>query len=112
MTILLVDDHALFRTSLIVALNSQAFNGAVFLEAPTGKEALTIFKRQWIDLVLMDVQMPRMNGYETASAMLEERSNAKIIALTMVDTVEAAKHFFNLGVRGYVTKDTHFNQFV
>lgn len=106
MTILLVDDHTLFRSSLIVALKSQGFNDAVFLEASTGKEALNIFKKQWIDLVLMDVEMPRMNGYETARAMLEERQNAKIIVLSMVDTIEAAKHFFTLGVQGYVTKDS------
>ena len=106
MTILLVDDHTLFRSSLIVALKSQAFNDAVFLEAPTGKEALDIFKKQWIDLVLMDVQMPRMNGYETARAMLEERQNAKIIVLSMVDTVEAAKHFFEIGAQCYITKDS------
>jgi DNA-binding NarL/FixJ family response regulator len=106
MTILLVDDHALFRSSLVVGLKSQGFNEDVFLEAPTGKEALTTFKKQWIDLVLMDVQMPRMNGYETAKAMLEERQNAKIIVLSMVDTIEAAKYFFTLGVQGYVTKDS------
>lgn len=106
MTFLVVDDHELFRSSLIVALNSKGFNDAVFLEAPTGNEALAIFKKQWIDLVLMDVQMPRMNGYEAARAMLEERQNAKIIVLSMVDTIEAAKHFFTLGVQGYVPKDS------
>lgn len=105
MTILVVDDHALFRSSLILALKSIGFSETIFLEAPTGKEALMIFKKQWVDLVLMDVQMPKMNGYETVSAMLEERQNAKIIVLSMIDTIEAANHFYTLGVQGYVTKD-------
>ncbi|MFM8914382.1 MAG: response regulator transcription factor [Flammeovirgaceae bacterium] len=106
MTILIVDDHQLFRSSLIVALKSKGLSEINFLEAPTGKDALVIFKKQWIDLVLMDVQMPRMNGYETASAMLEERPNAKIIMLSMIDTIEAENHFFSLGAKGYVTKDS------
>ncbi|MCZ8070289.1 MAG: response regulator transcription factor [Cytophagales bacterium] len=105
MTILVVDDHSLFRNSLIIALQSRGFSETTFLQARTGEEAVEVFKKQWVDLVLLDVQMPRMNGYETATVLLEMRNSAKIIALTMVDTIEAARHFFDIGVKGYVTKD-------
>lgn len=104
MTILIVDDHQLFRTALETLLSQGNFKDSNFFTVGSGKEAIEVIQSEPVDLVLLDVQMPRMNGYQTAETMLRYRPSLKIIMLTMVDTLTAMNHFFAIGVKGYLTK--------
>lgn len=104
MTILIVDDHQLFRTALEMLLSQGNFKDASFFNVGSGKEAIEIVQSEQIDIVLLDVQMPKINGYQTAETMLRYRPSLKIIMLTMIDSPSAMNHFLTLGVKGYLTK--------
>lgn len=78
--ILVVDDDAGARTAVADALLD--FGGYTVEEAVSGKEALEIFRRQPLDLVITDFNMPGMTGIELARQILSERPEIGIILLT------------------------------
>ena len=80
--ILVVDDHNLFREGLKLLLDSAA-ETAVVGQAGTGKEAVTQAKSLAPDVILMDIQMPVMDGTEATRHILAERPDAGIIMLTI-----------------------------
>lgn len=104
--IALVDDHSLFRSGIKAIFNDEphmeiiieASNGAVFLESLKN----TVVKP---DVVLLDIRMPEMNGYETAEYLLENYPEIKIIALTMHQEERHIIRMIELGVNGYLMKN-------
>ena len=112
MTILIVDDHQLFRTALEMLLKQSNFKDANFFNVGSGKEAIEIIQSKTIDLVLLDIQMPKINGYQTDETMLRYRPSLKIIILTMIDSPSAMNHFLTLGVKGYFNKRSKFKRVI
>src|SRR5512147_2386925 len=101
--ILIADDHTLLRDGLRALLASIA-DVEVLGEAATGKEALRLATELQPDVILMDIQMPDMNGIEATRQILRTSPHMGIIVLTMFqddDTVFAA---MRAGARGYVLK--------
>jgi DNA-binding NarL/FixJ family response regulator len=80
MNVLLVDDHTMLRTSLAHHLSS--LTGHTFLEAANGQEALDMVKARHIDLVILDILMPVMNGRETYLELRKRNADIKVIVLT------------------------------
>lgn len=109
--VLLVEDNELNR---LVAVNSLANHHAVVVEAANGEEALTILKQDTFDVILMDLQMPVMDGL-TAAHLIRHELNVKtpIIALTANAFKEEIEKCFAAGMNDYVTKpfeeSTFFN---
>jgi DNA-binding NarL/FixJ family response regulator len=102
--ILIVDDHALFRSGLRNLLEN--FPGfTVVDEAANGEEFLNIVKNTQIDIVLLDIAMPKMNGIEAAEIALEKYPNLQIITLSMFGDEEYYKQMVEAGVRGFLLKD-------
>jgi DNA-binding NarL/FixJ family response regulator len=102
--ILIVDDHALFRSGLRNLLEN--FPGfTVVDEAANGEEFLNIVKNTQIDIVLLDIAMPKMNGIEAAEIALEKYPNLQIITLSMFGDEEYYKQMVQAGVRGFLLKD-------
>jgi two-component system KDP operon response regulator KdpE len=102
--ILVIDDDATLRRFLIDFLQSQSY---AVISAPNGAEGLRLAYREHPDLVVLDVMMPGMDGWEVA-ARLHEMSDIPIILLT-AKTAEADKlRGFRLGVDDYVTKPFSF----
>lgn len=102
--LLLVDDHTLFRNGLRELISHwQEFR--VVGEAANGQEAVELCRQELPDMVLMDIQMPVMNGVEAARAITAECPSIRVIMLTMSaeenDLFEALKQ----GARGYVLKN-------
>jgi len=103
--LLLVDDHALvregIRSSLVHFSSIQPVG-----EAANGKEALRKCKDLRPDVVLMDLNMPEMNGLEATALIREKFPETKIIALTVHDNKEYIFKILRAGAHGYVLKDT------
>ena len=104
--IALIDDHVLLRNGLASIVRS--FDGySVLLEADNGKEFIQQLKTsQAPDIVLLDINMPEMNGIETAMWMKENLSAAKILVLSVMDTDTVIISMLKHGARGYILKDS------
>ncbi|MAU02182.1 MAG: DNA-binding response regulator [Anaerolineaceae bacterium] len=103
MRILVVDDHNLFREGLKLLLDSAA-ETAVVGEAGTGKEAIEQAKALSPDVILMDIQMPDMNGIAATRRILTDLPNAGIIMLTMLEDDDSLFAAMSAGARGYILK--------
>lgn len=102
-TILVADDHALVRKGIITFLKI-AKVASKFYEAANGVEVINQAKKYPIDLFLLDISMPELNGYETAKILLEQDENTRIIANTAFDGHALVNGLVQLGVKGFVTK--------
>jgi len=101
--ILVVDDHNLFREGLKMLLNSAA-ETAVIGEAGTGKEAISQAQEFTPDVILMDIQMPDMNGIEATRRILADLPAVGIIMLTMLEDDDSLFAAMSAGARGYILK--------
>jgi two-component system invasion response regulator UvrY len=101
----LVDDHNLFRKGIAELING--FTGySVQWEASHGGELIDkLAPNDSPDIVLLDVNMPEMNGYETALWLKQHHPTTLILALSMYDTEEAIIRMLKSGARGYLLKD-------
>ena len=100
--ILIADDHPLFRFGLRALLEAEE-GTAVIGEATTGEEAVNMAASLQPDVILMDINMPELNGIEATRRILADNPDANILVLTMFDddTVFAA---IRAGARGYLLK--------
>jgi len=101
--ILVVDDHKLFREGLIALLNGAA-ETAVVGEAGTGEEAIAQTKAATPDVVLMDIQMPDLNGIEATRRILANQPDIGVIMLTMLEDDDSLFAAMCAGARGYILK--------
>lgn len=107
--IIIVDDHLIFRQglkSLIVAENLATVIG----EASNGIEFIELLSSLQPDLILMDIDMPKMNGMEATQRALELMPELKIIAFTMFGDEEYYYKMIDLGVKGFILKSSGINE--
>jgi DNA-binding NarL/FixJ family response regulator len=101
----ITDDHALFRKSLRFLINS--FDKMeVVLEAENGIDLLEKLKTKTIDVLLLDLQMPEMDGFSTCHKLYELYPEIKILVLTHLDEQETIRKILSLSIQGYFTKNT------
>jgi len=102
--VLIVDDHALLREGLakILSLDEDL---EIIGEAGRGEEAVNLARRLNPDVVLMDINMPGLNGIEATKLIKAELPRIGIIALTIHDDEEYIFELVRAGVSGYVLKD-------
>jgi two-component system invasion response regulator UvrY len=103
--VVLVDDHILLRNGLRGLIDS--FNNCTVLyEANNGKDFVNKLKGEQIpDIVLMDINMPEMDGYETTLWVKNNHPEIKVLALSMYDNENAIIRMLRAGVKGYILKD-------
>jgi two-component system invasion response regulator UvrY len=103
--IVLVDDHVLLRNGLGRLINT--FNNfTVIYEANNGKAFIDMLKKHDLpDIVLLDVNMPEMDGYETCRWLKNNYPEIKVLALSMYDSESAIIRMFKAGAKGYILKD-------
>jgi DNA-binding NarL/FixJ family response regulator len=104
----IVDDHNLFRKGLIKLINLADKDGrySVLFEANNGydlKDKLN--SRNLPDIVLMDIYMPDMDGYEAVEWMQKQYPDIKILVVSMFESEDAIMKMLRLGVNGYLSKD-------
>lgn len=102
--LLIADDHQVVIDGLRSLLSLEAdFN--VVGEALNGKMVLEALKDQKVDVVLLDINMPVMDGIETAKLMREHYPDVKILILTMYNKPEFIRNILDAGASGYVLKN-------
>ena len=101
--VLLADDHAILRAGLAMLVRAQP-DLEVAAEAADGIEALEKVRRAKPDVVILDLTMPRMNGFEALHAILDEFPETKVLVLTMHDDPAYGRSLLAAGALGYVTK--------
>ena len=102
----IVDDHLLFRKSMTLLINSFE-DIKVEIEASNGKDFLDKLKNTPVDVVLLDIQMPVMNGFEATRQIRNlsgPRSRTKIMAMTANVTEEEINNCFASGMDEYLAK--------
>jgi len=108
--IIIVDDHTLFRNGLHILLNNIK-NYKVVEEAANGKEFIEILdKGTEVDLVLLDINMPVMDGIEAAKIALSKRPDLKIITLSMYGEEDYYYKMVDAGVKGFLLKNSDMNE--
>jgi len=101
--LMIVDDHQIVIDGIKSSLEEYG-DILVIAEALNGKEALDKLARQPADIVLMDVDMPVMNGFETTCEVVKHYPNVKIITLTMFNEKSLINKMLDAGVSGYLLK--------
>lgn len=104
--IAVVDDHTLFRSGLINLIKSFGAAYDVVFEANNGKEFLIeLQKKPDLNIAIMDMNMPEMNGFETAMELQKNYPDIKILIITMLEEEQTLIKMLKHGVRGYLSKD-------
>lgn len=101
--VLIADDHQLFRDGLKALLES-APDAEVVGEAATGKEAVALATEFQPDLILMDLQMPDLDGIEATRRVVQTSPHIKVLMVTMFEDDESVFAAMRAGARGYVLK--------
>ena len=101
LNILLVDDDKNIRKLYKAVLESDGYN---VLTAQNGEEALDIMDRECVDLVVLDIMMPKMDGYEFTRTLREVNNNLPILMVSAKQMPEDKKHGFLVGTDDYITK--------
>jgi two-component system, NarL family, invasion response regulator UvrY len=104
-TVLIVDDHELVRMGIRLLLE-HAENVNVIAEAEDGDAALKAVKLHNPDVVLLDMKMPGMDGWEVTRRLKKIKPNIHIIVLTATTTDPLPTRLLQLGAMGYLTKDS------
>jgi len=109
--VFICDDHALFRDGLKAILREE---GGVEIvgEARDGREALEAVLRLKPDVVLMDVEMPDLNGFEATQRITSADRHIRVLILTMYQEEEVVARCLDAGASGYVLKDASASQLV
>jgi len=105
-TIALADDHVVMRNGLASLLRDLGYS--IIYEADNGKEFIEKTKKDNLpDVALLDINMPKMDGYETALWIKENFPEVKVLALSMYDDDGAIIRMLKNGAKGYVLKDSN-----
>lgn len=106
----LADDHTLFRKAMVSLLLSFSRVSDV-MDVENGKELLGLVKNDIPDVVIVDLQMPVMDGVETCEQLLAKFPDVKIIVLTMHNSDRYILHMMELGVHAFLLKNTDPTEF-
>jgi DNA-binding NarL/FixJ family response regulator len=109
--ILVAEDHPLFRKGMIALLSSVP-ELEVVGEAATGEEAVSRAAQLQPDVVLMDLQMPELNGIEATRRILQESPSVRVLVVTLFEDDDSVFMALRAGARGYVLKDADEEEMV
>jgi DNA-binding NarL/FixJ family response regulator len=100
-----VDDHKLFRDGLTELINGFS-EYKVIIEADNGKDFINQLSAKGIpDIILLDINMKEMDGFETAEWLMQYHPEVKILVLSMYENENAIIRMIKAGAKGYVLKD-------
>jgi len=100
----LVDDHALFREGISLLL-SKVEEVSMIYDLGSGQELIEQLKTEQPEVLLLDLEMPELNGIETFKIVRDQYPEIKVIILTMYGEERMISYLMELGVNGYLLKD-------
>jgi DNA-binding NarL/FixJ family response regulator len=103
-SIIIADDHPLFRKGVKDMIEEQGWSVAG--EAGDGERALALIKKNPSAILIVDIEMPKMNGLEVIKNMQKENLSNSVIVLTMHNKENIFNYSMDLGVMGFVIKDS------
>ncbi|MGD1091820.1 MAG: response regulator transcription factor [Bryobacteraceae bacterium] len=109
--ILIAEDHLIARVGLAAIVNAQP-DMTVIAEATNGLQALALYREHRPDVVLMDMRMPVMSGFDAVSSIRAEAPNARVVALSTYGGDEDIHRAFLAGVQSYLTKDVLHDELI
>jgi DNA-binding NarL/FixJ family response regulator len=109
--ILIADDHTILRDGIVSLLQSEK-SFVVTGTAGNGYEVLELTSKNDFDVCLLDINMPGLDGIETAKLLKEKKPGLKIIMLTTYDDSEIISELVNIGVSGYLLKNSDREELV
>ena len=101
--IIIVDDYSMVRTGLSLLIQGNK-DFEVLAEAADGDEFLTLLNKHNPDVVLMDINMPKLNGMQATKAALQKNPEIKVIALSMYEDLEHIENMMKAGSKGFLFK--------
>lgn len=110
-TILVADDNTLMRGTLRMIIDGIE-EVSVVGECRNGEEIIAMAKEHAPDIIVMDINMAPINGFEATRKILKENPSIKIIGLSMHNKMSYAKNMIQLGAFGYVCKSSPHNEIV
>lgn len=102
--ILIADDHDVVRSGLRALLHSFP-DFAVIAEAADGEQAVRLAAERKPDVILMDISMPRLDGIEATTHIIEQQPDARVVILSVHEDEEYVRRILKAGARGYVLKN-------
>ena len=102
--VLIVDDHRIVIDGLKLLLESET-GIEVIGTAPNGIEAMAFLKKKKTDIVLMDINMPEMNGIESCKRIQSDYPRVYVIALTMIQEASMIRKMLKAGAKAYLMKN-------
>ncbi|MGZ3867309.1 MAG: response regulator, partial [Bacteroidia bacterium] len=103
--IILADDHSIIRNGLRAMLSSRN-DIEIIEEAENGKEVLGLLRNKEADIVVMDINMPEMNGIETTRKITAEFPKVKVVCMSMHEETSIIKEMVEAGAMAYLFKDS------
>lgn len=103
--VLLADDHTMFVDGIDSILKTES-DIKVVGKVYTGPEVVEFVKANKVDLILLDVNLPGMNGIEVCKALKEFDNNTKVLAISMFNEESFVTEILNNGAEGYILKNT------
>lgn len=103
--LMLVDDHAIVRSGFRRLLEQEP-RLQIVAEADSGERAYALYVRQTPDVVVIDLSMPGMSGFETIRRIMAREPTARVLVFSMHEDAMRAERALQLGARGYVTKSS------
>ncbi len=106
MKILLADDHALFRESLSLALLRLSDDEPEILQAEHGEQAINLAQDHALDLILLDLDMPGINGLNAIQTLLGAHPDTPIVMISAHEEISVINKALAKGVKGFIPKTT------
>ncbi len=107
--ILVVEDDKNLRKLIVTCLEKA--NYTVF-ESINGEQALNLIDKEYIDLIVTDIMMPEMNGYELIKELRDAKYEVPILIITAKDDIEDKRQGFNLGADDYMVKPINIDELI
>ena len=109
--VIIADDHAIVRDGLRMVLEA-AGDIEVIGEAENGADTLKLLQQMRPDVLLLDVAMPGLNGFDVVQRLNQKGEDLPVLVLSMYPEEQYALRFFKAGAAGYLAKDTASTQLV
>jgi two-component system response regulator NreC len=104
--VILADDHAVVRDGIKAVINRAADNISVVGEASNGREVLDLAQNKAVDVFILDLEMPELDGIETIDRLNERHGPVKVVLLSMYDEKILVERAIRAGARAYILKES------